>query len=204
MGLLESFAKQFKKPEGFSGRVAGYLMSKGAKKSVWTVSLLNPDKDDSVLEVGFGPGMALEELTRTVTDGYIAGIDISDVMLEEAAKRNREAVRKGLVDLKLANVSHLPSFEKKFDHILSVNNFMFWEHPVQALKNLRNITKRNGKIAVTVQPLMKGADDNTVKEFGQRITESLKEAGYSGTQIHIRPMKPVAAVCVTAINRLEE
>lgn len=122
-------------------------------------------------------------------------------MLKTAKKRNSEAVREGVVDLRLANVSHLPSFKEKFDHILTVNNIMFWERPVEVLKNLREITQTNGLIAVTVHPRVKGADMETVKEFGERINSYLKEAGYSETQIHIRPMKPVACVCVTASNR---
>lgn len=72
MGLLKSFAKQFKSPKGFWGKVAGYLMSREPEKSIWTVSLLEPNKDARVLEVGFGTGIAIETLSRTVTDGYIA------------------------------------------------------------------------------------------------------------------------------------
>lgn len=200
MGLLKGFTERFKRPKGLWGRLAGIFMSKGSEKSEWTISLLKPDKDDRVLEVGFGPGMAIETLSQTVTEGYIAGIDISKVMLKQAGKRNRKSVAKGLVDLRLANVSDLPSFEKKFDQILSVNNIMFWENPVESLENLRDITKPNGKIAVTVQPRMKEADEQTVKEFGNQLDGYLKEAGYSGNKIHIRPMKPISCVCIIAVN----
>jgi len=125
VGFLEGFTKQFGMPEGFGGRIAGFLMSNDTKKSVWTLSLLNPDKDDRVLEVGVGPGIAVKLLSEKITDGYIAGIDISELMLKVALRRNKKAVAKGLVDLRLANVLTLPSYEEKFDKILAVNTIMF-------------------------------------------------------------------------------
>src|SRR5699024_7408848 len=136
----------------------GFLMSNDTKKSVWTLSLLNPDKDDRILEVGVGPGIAVKLLSERITDGYTAGIDLSELMLKVALKRNKKAVSKGLVDLRLANVLTLPSYAEKLDKILAVNTIMFWENPIKGLKNLRNVMKQGGEIAITVQPRMKGAN----------------------------------------------
>ncbi|MBM7552076.1 class I SAM-dependent methyltransferase [Thalassobacillus pellis] len=198
MNFLSKFVEQFKKPAGCMGRLAGLLMAGEPAKSVWTVSLLNLRKDDWALEVGFGPGRAIESLSRTITEGRIVGIDISSVMLRQAKKRNKEAIENGVVDLILADVSSPPPFKRKFDHILSINNIMFWEEPVDSLKKLQKLLKPEGKIAITVQPRMRGADQNTVKEFGQQIKENLQAAGYRNIHTHIRQMKPVNCVCVTA------
>lgn len=187
-------------PKGFGGKIAGYLMSNDTKKSEWTISLLKPNKKDRVLEVGVGPGIAVKLLSEKITEGYIAGIDISELMLRTASKRNKEAIAKGLVDLRFANVSTLPPYEEKFDKILAVNTIMFWKNPVDALKNLRNVTRQGGKIAITVQPRMKDANYETVKEFGNRIDGYLKEAGYSEIQIHIKEMKPISCVCIMGVN----
>lgn len=200
MGFLKGFAKQFEMPKGFGGKIAGFLMSNDTKKSEWAISLLKPNKKDRVLEVGVGPGIAIKLLSEKITEGFIAGIDISELMLRTASKKNKEAIAKGIVDLRLANVSTLPPYKGKFDKILAVNTIMFWENPVNALKNLRNVTRQGGKIIITVQPRMKGANDRTVKEFGKRIHGYLKEAGYSEIQIHIKEMKPISCVCITGIN----
>ncbi|MGP4062322.1 class I SAM-dependent methyltransferase [Halobacillus sp. H74] len=200
MGVLKEFLKQFKKPEGFLGGVAGYLMAKEPEKSDWTVSLLNPTESARVLEVGFGPGIAIEALSQKVTEGYIAGIEISEVMIKAASKRNKQAINKGIVDLRLGNVSDLLPFEEKFDYILSVNNFMFWENPINTLINLRARLKPNGKIAITIHPRAKGATNETTKKFGEKINDCLREAGYSENQIHYKKMKSADCVCVIAIN----
>ncbi|WP_261134018.1 class I SAM-dependent methyltransferase [Bacillus sp. Marseille-Q3570] len=200
MGLLKRFALQFRMPHGVLGRFAGFLMAKGGEKSRWTVSLLNPARDDHALEVGFGPGVGIEALADTVDKGYIAGIDISEVMLKQASDRNREAISKGLVDLRLADVSSPPPFDTKFSHIMSVNNIIFWEEPVLALKKLRELMKPNGKIVITMQPLMKGANDETVKEVARDIEGYLTESGFSEIEFHYKKMRPVNCVCVIAVN----
>jgi hypothetical protein len=38
-------------------------------------------RGDRVLEIGFGPGLAVRELSRIAVDGYVCGIDHSALML---------------------------------------------------------------------------------------------------------------------------
>jgi protein-L-isoaspartate O-methyltransferase len=38
-------------------------------------SLLDVQPDDRVLEIGFGPGLAIRELSRVAHEGYICGLD---------------------------------------------------------------------------------------------------------------------------------
>ena len=39
------------------------------------------------MEVGFGPGIGLQEACRTIESGSVYGIDISDKMIEVASER---------------------------------------------------------------------------------------------------------------------
>lgn len=62
------------------------MASTGVEKNKWTISLLNIQKVDNVLEIGFGPGIAIEMVSNINRDGYVVGIDYSDVMLQQAKK----------------------------------------------------------------------------------------------------------------------
>jgi hypothetical protein len=65
MVLFKKFATQFGKPQGFLGRIVGKLMeSKGTEKNEWTILLMDIQEDDKVLEIGFGPGVAIELLSK--------------------------------------------------------------------------------------------------------------------------------------------
>jgi ubiquinone/menaquinone biosynthesis C-methylase UbiE len=50
------------------------------------VRLLDVQPDDRVLELGFGPGLAIRELARLAAEGYVCGLDHSELMLRRAKR----------------------------------------------------------------------------------------------------------------------
>ena len=82
--LIQRLRAQFGRPTGLPGRMAGWLMacrSSNRRRNAWVVSLLDVQRHDRVLEIGFGPGIAIGELARRAADGRVCGIDHSQVML---------------------------------------------------------------------------------------------------------------------------
>jgi hypothetical protein len=123
---------QFGRPAGFWWRAAGLVMahrSSSRRRNAWAVSLLAVRPDDRVLESGFAPRRAIQDLGRIAREGYVCGIDHSEPMLCQASRRNADAIRRGVVDLRLASVEELPSFDVPFDKVLAVNSIAFWEEP---------------------------------------------------------------------------
>src|SRR5215475_10842159 len=81
-------------PRGAAGRVAAWEMAhrpSNRQRSDWVVSLLGVRPADKILEIGFGPGLAIAELARAGA-GHVYGIDHSGVMLRRAARRNATAI----------------------------------------------------------------------------------------------------------------
>jgi ubiquinone/menaquinone biosynthesis C-methylase UbiE len=109
------------------------------QRNRWVVSLLDVQPTDRVLEIGFGPGLAVAELSRRVGDaGHVDGIDHSEVMLRQATRRNAAAIAAGRVSLARASVEQLPpSLGGPFDAIFTVNSLGFWPAPTQRLDQLR-------------------------------------------------------------------
>src|ERR1700743_1884355 len=76
------------KPRGAGGVVMGWLMERlNTAQSRATVDALEPPQGGAVLEVGFGPGQALEMLARKVPLGLVAGVDHSALMVARARRR---------------------------------------------------------------------------------------------------------------------
>ena len=194
---------QFGRPSGFIGSIVGKIMSlrpSNRERIRWTVSLLDVQPDDRVLEVGFGPGFATRLVSEIVSTGLVAGVDHSEVMLGQATRRNAEAIRDGKVDLRLGSASDLPAFNEAFDKIFTINSIHFWNEPVDCLKGLRELLKPGGLIAVTLQPRSRGSTDETAREGGQEIAGFLEEAGFSPVRLEMKPSKPVAVACALGIK----
>jgi SAM-dependent methyltransferase len=175
---IDAVRAQFGRPTGIWGRAAGLLMAHRAsnrKRNGWAVSLLDARSDDRVLEVGFGPGLAIRELSRIAADGYVCGMDHSELMLRSASRRNADSLRRGVVDLRLGSVDELPEFDAPFDKILAGNATMFWSEPVARRAELRQLLRPGGLIAVAHQPRGPGATDETSAAKGGRSPGPLTE-----------------------------
>ncbi len=196
--LVMAIRSQFMRPRGFAGWLAGWemaLRSSNRKRNVWAVGLLGVEPTDRVLEIGFGPGIAIRELSSRATQGLVYGVDHSEAMVRQATRRNIDAVRAGRVDLRCASVEHLPAFEEPFDKVLAVNNMGMWRDPGDRLKELHRLMRTGGRIAIVSQPRCPGATAETTVAAGREITARLTEAGFTCIQSDTLALKP-PVVCI--------
>ena len=188
------------RPHGAGGHMSGWVMahrSSNRRRNSWVVSLLDVQPTDRVLEIGFGPGIAVRELAGRVTSGSVLGIDHSPVMLRQARRRNAAGVRSGRVDLRLASVTSLPDFGAPMDKILAVNSMGFWEDPVACLHDLRDRLRPGGLIALASQPRCPGATEETSVRAAHEIEAALTGAGFHHFRVEMLQVEP-PVVCILA------
>jgi SAM-dependent methyltransferase len=207
MGLKQktthALVRQFQRPHGFGGRAAGWVMAKrgsNRERNIWAVGLLDVQPHDRVLEIGFGPGIAIQEFARRATSGLVVGVDHSEVMVQQARKRNAAAVSAGRVDLRLGSAESLPAFDAPFDKILAVNSLMFWDDPVARLKELRDLLRSGGQIAIVYQPRGPGSTDELAARTGQEIAGHFAEVGFTDVRVETLPLKPTTVVCILGVS----
>ena len=203
MNLKQTIVTQFKQPYGPLGQLAGFIMANrpsNIERNEWTLDLLALKPTDRLLEVGFGPGIAIEKASQIITLGLIVGVDHSETMLHQARKRNAAAILRGTVKLFLGSVSALPSFDRPFDKICSANVVQFWHDPVAVFEKLRTLLTAGGVIATTYMPRHSGATNAGAHEKAKEVMKQLKDAGFSSIRVEEKRMKPVSAVSVLAVN----
>lgn len=89
MSLIQKVFKQFGKPTGLLGSLAGFIManrSSNIERAEFGISILDIQPSDFVLEIGFGPGVAIEKMSTLITDGIIYGVDHSKLMVKKARR----------------------------------------------------------------------------------------------------------------------
>jgi SAM-dependent methyltransferase len=196
--LALAIRSQFMRPRGFAGWLVGWEMAlrlSNRKRNVWAVGLLGVEPTDRVLEIGFGPGLAIRELSRRATHGLVCGVDHSEVMVRQAARRNADAVRAGRVDLRGGSAEHLPAFAEPFDKVLAVNNMGMWRDPDERLQELHRLMRPGGRIAIVSQPRCPGATAETTVAAGREIATRLTGAGFTCIRSDTLALKP-PVVCV--------
>jgi SAM-dependent methyltransferase len=180
------------------GWLAGWemaLQSSNRQLNVWAVGLLGVALTDRVLEIGFGLGIAIRELSRRATHGLVCGVDHSAVMVRQATRRNAEAVRAGRVVLRLGSAEHLPAFAEPFDKVLAVNNMGMWRAPDAGLQALHRLMRPGGRIAIVSQPRCPDATAETTVATGCEIAARLTAAGFTSIRSDTLALKP-PVICV--------
>jgi SAM-dependent methyltransferase len=192
-------------PRGAAGRVTAWEMTlrpSNQQRSAWVASLVSMHMRPAgqVLEIGFGPGLAVAELVRAGA-GHVSGIDHSDVMLRRASRRNAAAIRAGRVTLINASVDQIPAaLGGRFDAILAVNSLGFWPAPAERLAELRRRLAPGGRMAIVSQPRCPGATAETSRSAAREIEDLLRAAGFSQLSTQTLPLRPPVA-CVLAASQ---
>jgi SAM-dependent methyltransferase len=193
---------QFHHPTGPVGHVAGWIMgrrSSNVARSRWAVQLLDVAPTDRVIELGCGPGVALAALATRAMRGLVVGVDHSQVMIRQARRRNRTAVRAGRVRLIHTPVERLSTSDSisdgPFDAALAVNTVGMWPDPPARLRELARLLRPGGRIAVVSQPRCPGATAATSAAAAGELARLLTEAGFAHLRTEMLDLDPPAA-CV--------
>jgi ubiquinone/menaquinone biosynthesis C-methylase UbiE len=148
---------------------------------------------DQVLEIGFGPGQAIQEVAKLTRRGLVTGIDLSEVMVSQASKRNAAAIRAGHVMLQQGAESPLPFEDDKFNKAFAVNSIQFWSRPIEGLQEIRRVLKPGGRVVITIQPVW-AKTEAEVRMVGEKLELQLKQAGFKQVRLETRQLKPISAV----------
>jgi SAM-dependent methyltransferase len=189
---------QFHHPTGAVGHLAGWVMgrrSSNVARNRWAVQLLDIQPADRVIELGCGPGLAIAALAARTIRGLVVGVDHSQVMIRQAGRRNRAAIRAGRVRLIHTPVENLAISDEPFDAALAVNTVGMWLDPTARLHELGRLLRPGGRIALVSQPRCPGATAATSATAANELAGLLTDGGFEHLRTAMLDLDP-PAVCV--------
>jgi ubiquinone/menaquinone biosynthesis C-methylase UbiE len=195
--------QQFSHPTGWMGWCIGQLMAlKNRRRSEWVIELMQVQQSDRILEVGFGSGADIRRVSTLATEGFVAGIDRSEVMVKQARNRNADAIQAKQVELQGASASSIPYPDETFDKIFAINVAHFWADPLEVLAELSRVLKPGGAIALAIQPRNPQATEVTSQETGKFLVNLLTAGGFERVRLETKLMQPVSVVCAMGMKKL--
>jgi SAM-dependent methyltransferase len=199
MSMQSAIYGQFRRPTGFFGSLAGWIMThrpSNRERNRWAVALLDLDDSDRVLEIGCGPGLALELVADRVSQGSVVGLDHSPLMAAWARTRNDAQIRAGRLEVHCGGLESLRGISVPFSKAFSVNVVQFFVNPVEDLRLIRSVIRRGGLLVSVHQPRHLGATSKDALAFADRLVEHKRLAGFVSLLVQRLPLRPVEAVAV--------
>jgi ubiquinone/menaquinone biosynthesis C-methylase UbiE len=159
--------------------------------SKWREKLLSGVKG-KVLEVGIGTG---KNIPYYPNDVELTGIDFSPKMLEIARKKAKNKCSIKILEMDAENMDFN---DNRFDTVVTSCVFCSVPDPVQGLKEIKRVCKKDGKIVMlehvkshkkVVGPLMDAFNFIPLHLYGANINretyDNLLKAGFDPNQIEI-------------------
>jgi ubiquinone/menaquinone biosynthesis C-methylase UbiE len=95
-------------------------------------------------------GIAL--LARSVLGGYVAGVDPSEEMIEQATARNVNAMERSRVDLRYGSVERWLFEDNTLTNALAMNVMHVWSDTMAGLRGMRRVRTPGSHIALGFTP----------------------------------------------------
>lgn len=141
--------RQAAAPAGFFGRLLGRIWRREhARLNAEVIELLDVRPKQRVLEIGSGPGEALRAAAGRALGGHVVGVDVSEEMVQMARARNREAVARGEVDVRLGDGTNLGVDDACFDRVFSVHSIYFWKNRDETLSQIAAALAPGGRLVL--------------------------------------------------------
>lgn len=155
---MSTLIHQAEKPRGAFGGAMGWLIQNlNAAQNRATVDALDPPPGGAVLEIGFGPGHALQMLALSRPLGLVAGVDQSELMVARARRRLRRNRGDAALDLRHGDAGDLPFPDEKFDAVFAVNAFHQWPDKERALAEMAGVLKPGGDLMLSIRDFRPGS-----------------------------------------------
>lgn len=150
--VMQAIKQQFARPTGKVGAMVGRMMAlKNDRMNRFAAEVLDVQPADQVLEIGFGRGRTIGLLAERAEHGYIAGVDLSDVMVRKAAKRNLDQILAGRVELCRGSVADLPFEYARFTKVLAINNYQFWPNAELNLTEIQRVMREDALLVLCLR-----------------------------------------------------
>ena len=186
MDIQEKRIPQQILPRGFIGWIMGWVMPifhDSIYKLVYPVLDLQPQ--DSLLEVACGSGHFLKKYASNVK--RIAGLDLSDVMIKMAKRKNKDRIAAGTAEFVQGEAINLPWKDNTFSVVTSIGSFVYFSKPLESTREMYRVLYPGGRTVVSIEWNAEDEVDHSkkIKEWGiqihseEDIRSIMMQAGFS-------------------------
>lgn len=150
---LKELASQLSHPKGENGIATAQSMNVANDNMIRNViNQIDFQDNFRILEIGPGNGLHIRYLfEKNQTINYI-GLDISELMVQEANFLNSEFTNDGKAFFELTNAENIEKEDNSINAIFTVNTLYFWKNPKDYLQEILRVLNKKGQFILGFIP----------------------------------------------------
>lgn len=147
---LHEIASQLKHPTGEKGiEMAKMMHETNINMTRQSIQNLNISAGNTIFELGHGNAGHLEFIFEQGENLKYYGLEMSELMFQEARQINRNFVSQKQAFFSLYDGHVIPFEDAFFNKIFTVNTIYFWQDPEKLLSEIYRVLKPKGIFCVT-------------------------------------------------------
>ena len=199
--LKKAIIRQFKQPRGAFGALAGWMMARKNQERIrWAVREMNIQPGEQVLEIGHGPGVAIQEIFSRTPACEVTGIDPSAVMHAQARRRNRKVTGNDKIRLRVVPAEEYRGEDGPFDLVFAINVLSFCSDPAGVVEKTASWLKPGGRLVIVHQVPMKAVEEAVIDAREAQFGAWMTQAGLRITRRERLPARPNPVLFIEGIN----
>ena len=105
------------------------------------IRAVDPQPTDNILDVACGTGKALRAMAALATSGRLAGLDMSEKMIEEARSHRQRHLESRIP---VGSADCLPFEDETFDHVTTMNAFHHFPDQRKSVQEMVRVLEKGG------------------------------------------------------------
>jgi ubiquinone/menaquinone biosynthesis C-methylase UbiE len=198
MEITELFKTPMVSSAGRQKRLISCLPKPDQKeKTEWVTDQLRIQPYQHILEIGYGTGSTLFEVTRQLRIGFVAGTDPDINMYKLAFRRNKKAVQQQLLQLHLGAAEELPYPHHYFHTVYDTNCNAYTQKSFNQFSHAYHLLKPGGKFITLIRS---SANPSRPASFTALIEQEMRNAGFSRVEINTLTVPAFGGAGVIAVK----
>jgi len=196
--MFKNLGKQLRKPSGFYGKLVSLLLQfRNRQFYLKIIPELEIKNGDKIFEIGYGPGLGIKMIAEKTKECVIHGIDFSELMYQQAIKRNRKLINQGIVKLTYGDFLTSTTHPEKYNKIFCVNVIYFWSDLYLVFMKIYAMLEKGGTFCIYMaheKDLGNDFTDEFNKYSIEKVVSELKLAGFKEITYSLVPGYYIKAI----------
>lgn len=156
----------------------------------WALEHISLAGATAILDIGYGGGQNILNLTQLAPEAKVYGIDYSEASYKKCSELNKCGIENGTVSLSIGSADALPYEHGSFDVVTAFETIYYWPNIEKCFRNICDTLKEGGRFLICNEDSALEGNESLAEALGMTFYSTkdlenlLRQAGFSSVRAY--------------------